>query len=65
MHRLNIGREHLELRQLLLQPRQRRAQLRQFFPGTQHKAQHHAALRTFGQQQKLQFAALARHVIGR
>ena len=66
MHRLNIGGDHLELRQLLLQPRQRGAQLRQLGFRTQHEAQHHAAVeRAFGQQQVLQLAAFARHVIRR
>ena len=66
MHRLNIGGNHLQLRQLRLQPRQRGAQLRKFCRGTQHKTQHHAAVElAFRQQQILQLAAPAGDVIGR
>ncbi|MNC42513.1 hypothetical protein D3C75_913290 [compost metagenome] len=40
---LNIGGDHLQLRQLFLYPRQGRTELRQLAFGTQHKAQHQAA----------------------
>ena len=66
MHRLNIGGNHFQLRQLRLERRQRGAQLGQLGLRTQNKAQHHPAVEpAFGQQNVLQLSAPAGNVIGR
>ena len=66
MHRLNIRRNDLQLRQLFLQPRQRRAQLLQLGFGAEHEAQHHAAVElAFRQQKVFQLAAPAGDAVWR
>ena len=66
MHRLNIGGNHLQLRQQRLKLRQRGAQLGKLALRAQDKAQHHTAVEpAFGQQNVLQLSAPAGDMIGR